>query len=79
MVATMYRPGAFAVDDLAVLHTVIRERVFTTLAAIVGGTVTFAYAPVVLDTRNGSHGRIRYHLAIGNALAKLEDGARVSD
>jgi len=75
--AAMYRPGAFAVDDVPVLHDVIRERVFATIVAIVGGAATFAYAPVILDRQNGPRGGIRYHLATGNALAKLEDGARV--
>ena len=75
--ATMYRPGAFVVDDIADLHGVIHRRVFATIATIVGGTVTFAYAPVILDAKNGPRGGIRYHLAIGNALAKLEDGTRV--
>jgi len=73
----MYRPGAFAVDDIPVLQDVIRQRVFATIAATIGGGVTFAYAPVILDAGNGSRGGIRYHLAIGNALAKLKDGARV--
>jgi transcriptional regulator len=77
MGTAMYRPGAFAIDDTAVLHGVIRERVFATIVAIVGGAVTFAYAPVILDAENGPRGGVRYHLAIGNALAKLEDGARV--
>lgn len=74
----MYRPGAFAVNDIPVLHDVIRQRVFATFAAIIGGAVTFAYAPVLLDEANGPRGGILFHLAIGNALAKLEDGARVS-
>jgi transcriptional regulator len=78
MHAAMYRPGAFAIDDIAVLHAVIRERVFATIAANVGGAITFAYAPVVLDSGKMPRGSIRYHLAIGNALAKLENGARVS-
>ena len=40
--------------------------------------MVFAYAPVILDADLGSLGGIRYHLAIGNPLAKLEEGARVS-
>ena len=47
--AAMYRPGAFAIDDIAVLHETIRRRVFATLATIVDGAVTFAYAPVIPD------------------------------
>lgn len=74
----MYRPSAFAVDDVSVLHDVIRKWVFATIAAARDGAVVFAYAPVVLDPGAGPHGGIRFHLAIGNPLAKLEDGARVS-
>jgi transcriptional regulator len=74
----MYRPSAFVVDDVSVLHAVIRARVFVTIAAVRDGTVAFAYAPVLLDEGNGARGGIRFHLAIGNPLAKLEDGARVS-
>ena len=74
----MYCPSAFAVDDVAVLHDVIRERVFATIAAVRDAAVVFAYAPLVLDAENGTLGGIRFHLAVGNPLAKLEDGARVS-
>lgn len=73
----MYRPSAFAVDDVAVLHNVIRQRPFATIAGIRDGAVSFAYAPVILDAENGPKGGVRYHLAIGNPLAKLEDGARL--
>lgn len=74
----MYRPSAFAVDDVSVLHDVIRNRVFATIAAVRDGTVAFAYAPLVLDAQNGARGGIRFHLAIGNPLAKLDDGTCVS-
>ncbi|MGN6147905.1 MAG: FMN-binding negative transcriptional regulator, partial [Rhizomicrobium sp.] len=72
----MYRPSAFAVDDVAVLHEVIRKRVFATLASVVDGEVAVAYAPVVLDAGAGM-GSIRFHLAIGNPLAALKDNARI--
>jgi transcriptional regulator len=74
----MYRPSAFVVDDVAVLHDVIRNRVLATIAAVRDGAVQFAYAPVIVDADNGSKGGIRYHLAGANPLAALEDGARVS-
>ncbi|HEY8950916.1 MAG TPA: FMN-binding negative transcriptional regulator [Rhizomicrobium sp.] len=73
----MYRPSAFAVDDVAVLHEVIRKRVLATLAAVVNGEVAFAYAPVVLDAGNGK-GAIRFHLAAGNPLAAVKDGTRIT-
>lgn len=74
----MYRPRAFVVDDLVVLHKVIRERVFVTFAAILGERVAFAYAPVILDDSEGAFGTLRFHFAIGNPLADLEDGAKFS-
>lgn len=74
----MYRPSAFAVDDVAVLHDVIRARVFVTLAASLDGTVQFAYAPVIVDANVGARGAIRFHLAAANPLAKLADSARVA-
>jgi transcriptional regulator len=74
----MYRPPPFVVDDVAVLHNVIRQRVFVTLAAAVEGAVRFAYAPVVLDAQDGPRGSIRFHLSAANPLAKLADGARVA-
>ena len=69
----MYRPHVFAVDDPAVLREVLRNRVFVTFAAIRDGAIRFAYAPVVVD-----EGGLRFHLAIRNPMALLEDGARVS-
>ena len=74
----MYSPSAFVVDDAAVLHDVIRRRVFVTIAAAIDGVVRFAYAPVVLDPQNGPRGAIRFHLAAGNPLAKMADGTRVA-
>jgi transcriptional regulator len=73
----MYRPAAFAVDDVSLLHDVIQKRVFATIAAVRDGVVVFAYAPVVLDADAGPLGGVRFHLASGNPLAKMEDGARV--
>jgi transcriptional regulator len=73
----MYRPSAFAVDDVSVLHGIIGERVFATIAAIRDGAIAFAHAPVVVDPANGPRGGIRFHLALRNPLAALEDGARV--
>lgn len=68
----MYRPAAFAVDNPAALHGVIRARRFATIAAVAGGSVRFAYAPVVLDAEAGPHGEVRFHLARGNPLADLD-------
>src|SRR5271168_5197680 len=73
----MHRPRAFVVDDIEILHGVIRKRVFATLAAVIDGEIQFAYAPVILEPGDGALGGIRYHLAIGNPLAKLANGAPV--
>lgn len=69
----MYRPNAFAVDDAAVLRGVLNERAFVTLTAIQDGMLRFAYAPVIADEKG-----VRFHLAIRNPLAALEDGTRLS-
>jgi len=74
----MYRPSAFAVDDLAALHDVLRGRVFSTFAANLDGAVRFAHAPVVVDAHNGPLGGARFHLARGNPLSELPDGAPLS-
>lgn len=68
----MYRPPAYAIDDVKVLHHVMRERVFATIAAIVGGRVQLAYAPVAVDTNPPPLGSVRFHLARGNPLAELD-------
>ena len=69
----MYRPPAFATDDIAALHEAIRARVFATVACVVDGAIAFAYAPVVLDADAGSHGTVRFHLAGNNPLANIAD------
>jgi transcriptional regulator len=74
----MYRPSAFAVDDMAVLHKVLRERVFATFAANHDGILLFAYAPVVVDADNGPLGGVRFHLARNNPLCELPGRASVS-
>jgi transcriptional regulator len=74
----MYRPAAFAVDDAALLHGVLRRRVFATLAAVHGAQLHFAYAPVVVDEGAGPLGGVRFHLAGNNPLSSLADGAQAS-
>ncbi len=72
----MYRPKAFVVDDVAVLHRFIRERAFATIAVAKDGAVAFAYAPVVLDAA-GALGAVRFHLAKSNPVAGAMDGERM--
>jgi transcriptional regulator len=71
----MYRPAAFAVDDIATVHAAIRAWPFATLAAVKDGAVAFAYAPVVLDADEGVLGTLRFHLARGNPLADCDGAA----
>ena len=68
----MYRPSAYAIDDVAALHAVIREHSFATVGAIAQGKQRFAYAPVVVDAFPVPRGALRFHLARGNALAELD-------
>jgi len=70
----MYRPPAFATDDVAALHGIIRERVFATIACVIGGKIEAAYAPVVLDEDQGSNGSMRFHLAGNNPVAVVPNG-----
>jgi transcriptional regulator len=72
----MYRPSAFAVDDIVKLHEVIRERSFATFARAKHGAVTFAYAPTVLDDRVGTHGALRVHFSTNNSIVEEADGAQ---
>ena len=69
----MYRPPAFAVDDLTWLHAAIRTFPLATVAMAKDGLVRFAYAPVVLDTSHGNLGTLRFHVARSNALAQAND------
>ena len=64
----MYRPKAYAVDELAWLHAAIRTYPFATVAMVKDGAIAFAYAPVILDAE-GPLGSLRFHLAAANALA----------
>jgi transcriptional regulator len=72
----MYRPRAFAVDDVKALHAAIRTYVLATFAVVEDGQVQLAYAPVVVD-EDGRFGCLRFHLARQNPVASLLDGARV--
>ncbi len=70
----MYRPQAFVVDDVAVLHDFIRERAFATIAVVANGEVQFAYAPVLLHAAGG-RGRLQFHLARINPMVGATTGA----
>ncbi|HEY4264907.1 MAG TPA: FMN-binding negative transcriptional regulator [Micropepsaceae bacterium] len=67
----MYVPAHFALSDI---HGFLRSHVFAVIAGEIGGTIHFAYAPVVLDRGLGPLGAIRFHLARANPLANMETG-----
>jgi transcriptional regulator len=69
----MYRPPAFAVDDLTWLHAAIRTYPLATIAMAKDGLVRFAYAPVILDNSRGDLGTLRFHLARNNPLVAAND------
>jgi transcriptional regulator len=71
----MYRPRAFAVNEVAVLRKFMQDRSFATIAVAAADRVHFAYAPVVLDGEG--RGRARFHLARQNPVCTLVDGALV--
>lgn len=72
----MYRPSAFAVDELSVLHDFLAQHPFATIACVLNGDVQFAYAPVVLG-KDGAFGVVRFHLALRNPLAQAPDSTRM--
>jgi transcriptional regulator len=73
----MYRPAAFASDEVVALHKAIRARVFATVACEIDGFIEFAYAPVVLDATDGSCGGVRFHLAGNNPVAGVAERTRL--
>jgi transcriptional regulator len=72
----MYRPAAFAIDDVAAIHNVVRERAFATFSAIHRAKLRLAYAPAVVDSASGPLGAVRFHVASRNPFAEFEDGTR---
>lgn len=68
----MYRPAAYAVDDPTLLHNVMRQRTFATVAAVLQNEVHFAYAPLIVDTNPLPLGGVRFHLARANPMAEID-------
>jgi len=73
----MYVPVHFAFSDVAAVHAFMRTNVFAVIAGQIGGTIQFAYAPIVLDPEPLPLGRVRFHLARANPFAEIEDGAEL--
>jgi transcriptional regulator len=70
----MYVPAHFAIPDLTSVHAFLRTNVFATIVGELGGSIAFAYAPIVFDPKLGPRGGLRFHLARANPLAGI-DGA----
>jgi transcriptional regulator len=68
----MYRPPAYAVDDPPLLHRVMRQRTFATVAAVLQNGVRFAYAPLIVDAKPFPLGSARFHLARANPMAEID-------
>ena len=62
----MYVPADFTLSDVTAVHAFLRAHVFATIAGEIDGRISFAYAPIVLDTGPEPLGRIRFHLARAN-------------
>jgi transcriptional regulator len=73
----MYNPQAFAITDRTILHELIIGHSFAVIASAMEGVVRFAYAPTLFlpDVR---HGRVQFHLARANPLARIEDGTNLT-
>jgi transcriptional regulator len=69
----MYVPDHFAISDVATVHAFLRDNVFATIAGTLGGSIVFAYAPTVFDSRLGSLGGLRFHVARANPLSEIRD------
>jgi len=68
----MYRPAAYAIDDPQLLHDVMRQRRFATLAAVLRDEFHFGYAPVIVDAEPSPLGTLRFHFARGNPMAAID-------
>lgn len=71
----MYRPTAFAINEVPKLQAMIRERVFATIVLSKGAVSQIAYAPVILAAHANSLGSLRFHLARNNPISAAADGA----
>ena len=63
---------------MTAVHAFLRTNVFATIAGGIGGRISFAYAPILLDTGLRPLGGIRFHLARANPLADIGDGAALT-
>lgn len=66
----MYQPKHFRIGDHARLHALIEGNALAMVVSVVDGSPEVNHVPVVLDASEGPHGRLRFHLARANPLAK---------
>lgn len=72
----MYQPPDFQVDDLQVLHGLIRDHALGLLVAHLDEGLEASHVPVMVDPALGSQGGLVFHLARANPLASALDGSR---
>lgn len=62
----MYTPQSFQVDDLATLHSLMRDYNFATLISHEAGSVVATHLPFLLDADRGPNGTLVSHMARAN-------------
>ncbi len=70
----MYVPRHFAIEDLAVIHEVIRQNSFAMLVTNGPGGLEATHLPVVLETDGRSAGTLQAHIARANRQWERFDG-----
>lgn len=67
----MYRPAAFRVRDVRLMHDLVERHPFGMLVAAHAGGVEIAHVPFLLDRRSGPFGRLRLHVSRANPVAAI--------
>ena len=62
----MYTPAAFEENDLALLHSLMRQYSFATLVTVAAGVPIASHLPFLLDIVGDGMGTLRAHLARAN-------------
>ena len=70
----MYNPAAFKITDSARAEELVRTYSFATIVGVIDGGMHVAYAPT-LFLPGGQFGRVQFHLARANLMARVEEGA----
>lgn len=65
----MYRPPAFAVDDVAALAAMLAETRLASLVSVIDGAAIVDHVPMLYDRDAGPLGTLRGHLARANPQA----------